>query len=383
MRITTGMITRNYLTSINFNVENIAKSQERIQSSRKFSNVWENVADASRALKVREQLTTIKQQKADASNAQGIVAAAESNLRSINDILISAREKALRGINGPMESVHTEVGKEIENLKEQILTFMNTTYAGKFLMGGVNNKEAPYQLKSGINMVDADGNDIMMDDVLTYNGIPVDVITKGTDGKYSYKYKEDATDPNNVKKIFLPPDTTDPDAKTGDIPYDRNIYVDLGAGFTVDETGEVDPRSAFNVAFNGLDILGFGTEVDPRTGKTVPNNIYNLMGKMVDMFSGKEPYDEALMDSMTDKLESVREVMFLNVTDLGNRDNYLSSTIDRLDNESTILTETRSKLEGVDDKAEAIRLSTYQYSWLATLKMGAKLLPQSLMDYIS
>ena len=151
----------------------------------------------------------------------------------------------------------------------------------------------------------------------------------------------------------------------------------------MDETGEVDPRSAFNVAFNGLDILGFGTEVDPRTGETVPNNIYNLMGKMVDMFTGKEPYNDALMDSMTDKMESVREVMFLNVTDLGNRDNYLSSTIDRLDNESTILTETRSKLEGVDDAAESIRLSTYQYSWLATLKMGAKLLPQSLMDYIS
>lgn len=358
MRITQNMITRNYLNGINFSQSNIAKANQRITSSRRYTRISENLADGSRALKVRKQLAVIRQQKADARDAQGLIASVEGNLQSINSVLQTAREKALRGENDPMMTVRTEVGKEIENLKDQILQFMNTQYAGKFVMGGANNRSAPYQIKNG---------------VLTFNDIPVDDIEMDpATGKYQY----DSDGLGTMKEI----------------PYTKEIYIDLGMGLSFDAGGEVDPRSAFKVSFNGLDVLGYGKkEYTLEDGSTVdiPNNIYNLMGDIVDMFKGEKEdgtpvaYNAEVMSIMVEKLETERENMFLNITDLGNRDNFLERTVERLESDEQILTDTRSELEGVDDAAESIRLSMYQYSWLATLKMGAKLLPQSLMDYLN
>jgi flagellar hook-associated protein 3 FlgL len=359
LRITQNMITRNYLNGINFSQENIAKANQRITSSRRFTRISENLADGSRALKVRKQLAVIRQQKADVRDAQGLIASAESNLQSINSVLHTAHEKALRGKNDPLMSVRNEIGQEIDNLKDQILQFMNTQYAGKFVMGSANNRSAPYQ-------VDANG-------VLTFNGVPVDDIQmNAATGKYEY----DSDGAGTMKEI----------------PYDKEIYIDLGMGLSFDGGGEVDERSAFLVSFNGLDILGYGTEtytLADGTTQDIPNNIYNLMEDIVDMFRGEDgqgnpvTYNEEIMGTMLDKLEKERENMFLNITDLGNRDNFLERTVNHLESDEEILTGTRSELEGVDDAGESIRLSMYQYSWLATLKMGAKLLPQSLMDYLN
>ncbi|MCI8622806.1 MAG: hypothetical protein HFG26_04005 [Provencibacterium sp.] len=350
MRITQNMITRNYLNSINFSQENMAKVNQRVSSSRRYTRISENLADGARALRVRKQLADIRQQKADARDAKGLLSSAESNLRAINDVLVTAHEKALRGENGPMESVREEVAKEIDNLKEQVLQFMNTQYAGKFVMGGVNNKEAPYK-------VDKDG-------VLRYNGVDINSI-ESVNGEYQY------TDENG-------------DVQT--IPYDKDVYIDLGLGLSYSDGGQIDPRSAFKVSFNGLDVLGFGYEtVTLEDGSThdIPNNVYNLMDKIGDMFSGDEPYNDELMGVMVDKLEKERESMFLSITEIGNRDRFLDTVVERLDSDELVLTETRSDLEGVKDTEEAIRMSMYEYSWLATLRMGAKLLPQSLMDYLN
>lgn len=355
MRITQTMITRNYLNGLNFSQENIAKANQRITSSRRYTRLSENLADGSRALKVRKQLAVIRQQKADARDAQGLIASTEGNLQSINSVLQTAREKALRAENDPMSSVRTELGSEIDNLKEQILQFMNTQYAGKFVMGGANNKSAPYKVVNG---------------ELTYNGIAVDKIEKNpATGEYEYDASA-AGDRSDMRSI----------------PYDQEIYIDLGVGISYDEGGEIDPRSAFKVSFNGLDILGYGVEQktlsDGVTTFDVPNNVYNLMDDIVNMLNDPTTYDDEKMKIMVDKLETVRETMFLNITDLGNRDNFLERTVEHLESDEAILTETRSDLEGVDDAGESIRLSMYEYSWLATLRMGARLLPQSLMDYL-
>lgn len=170
------------------------------------------------------------------------------------------------------------------------------------------------------------------------------------------------------------------------IPYDKDVYIDLGLGLSYSDGGQIDPRSAFKVSFNGLDVLGFGYEtVTLEDGSThdIPNNVYNLMDKIGDMFSGDEPYNDELMGVMVDKLEKERESMFLSITEIGNRDRFLDTVVERLDSDELVLTETRSDLEGVKDTEEAIRMSMYEYSWLATLRMGAKLLPQSLMDYLN
>ena len=150
--------------------------------------------------------------------------------------------------------------------------------------------------------------------------------------------------------------------------------------------GKVDSRTAFKISFDGLDIMGYGTEtVTAKDGSTfeVSNNIINLLSDVQRMLSDPAEYDAEKMAASIDKLEDNRQNMMLCVTDLDSRAQYLETISSKVAQDIASLTGIRSELEGVNDSEEIMKYKMYEYTWLATLKMGAKLLPQSLMDYLS
>jgi flagellar hook-associated protein 3 FlgL len=87
MRVTQSMITRNYLRNMNTGLSNLSETQERMTSGSKFSKASQNVADAARALKVRQSLFDNEQYLTNITQISGRLLSAESNLSSINAFL--------------------------------------------------------------------------------------------------------------------------------------------------------------------------------------------------------------------------------------------------------------------------------------------------------
>lgn len=339
MRITQSSMMRNYLKNLGRASNDVARSSQRMTSGRKFTKLSENVSDGTRALKVREQLDKDEQYLTNIRDAESELASAESNMMSVNEILQTVQSKLKEAMTGTAEGTKREIiALEIGKLKDQVLQFSNAQFADNYLFSGTNNAGSPFDKG-------ADGR-------MTYNGIPVDQITKNpADGKY---YTDNTF--------------------TNLIPNDEEKYIDMGMGLSM-SGGKVDPKSAFKTSFSGLDIFGAGTDANGNSG-----NLYNLLS---DIETSLKNYgDGEQVKDLSTKLTEQTDMLMTNITDIGTRSAFLAKTTERIENDIEKLTELGVKLEVTDDPKETVSMKMYDYAWKATLQLGAKIIPLSLMDFI-
>ena len=93
--------------------------------------------------------------------------------------------------------------------------------------------------------------------------------------------------------------------------------------------------------------------------------------------------DKAGLDDMHDQLVALTDNVGLTRTDLGNRMQYLEQTKDRLDDDISDMTELETDLISSDPAEEAIKMKECEYVWLAVMQLGSKVLPASLLDFMS
>jgi len=143
----------------------------------------------------------------------------------------------------------------------------------------------------------------------------------------------------------------------------EHSYMDISAGTTAD------------TAYSGAYLLGTGVDAGG-----ISNNIYNLIGQIAADF---ENNDLSKISLYSEKLAKVQEDITVKYAEVGAQSKFVEFFSDRLTATKTNLTERQTELEGVDS-AEAIMYYNQQSAaYDATLAMGAKIVPQSLLDYIS
>lgn len=345
MRVAQRTISRNYLRTLNGALSKRAESFERGSTGLKFATLSENVSDGTRAMHVQEQRYQATQYLDNTNNLLYEMNSVDSNMGSIHSILQTAQEKVLKGMSESMGQDGRDVlAKEISKLKEEILQFANAQYGGKYLFSGTNNSAAPFTVNEDTGK-------------LMYNGIEVEKIQK-EDGEYFYM------DENNQKVT---------------IPKNDPIYADIGLGYRYDGNMTADPRTAFQVSFSGLDLLGFGTTTG-ENGAQVSGNLYDLLTEIENSLT-PDLNKEALDDQYTQLVDLTDQVGVCR-TDLGTRMNFLERNADRLQNDIDNLTEQESGLISSNPADEAIKLKECEYVWMAVLQLGSQILPSSLLDFM-
>lgn len=344
MRVAQRMVTRNYMNSLNTSMSKRAETFERQTSGLKFTKLSQNVSDGMRAMRVQEERQRCQHQLETVESIQLEFNSVDSNMESIDDILQSVQEQVLKAMSDSYGDVSREVlSQQIGSIKGQIIQFANAQFGGKFLFSGTNNAEAPFQVD------DVTGK-------LQFNGINVDEITK-TGGKYYYF--------DGVSNV--------------EVPDSGDIYMDIGLGLNMNNATP-DPRSAFKVSFSGLELLGFGASVaGEKYGTPVESNVYGVLEQLEKAVADG---DKHAMDDLHKQLVSLNDKMRMQRTELGSRMNFLDRTEERLTNDIDNLSEMESNLITADPAEEAINMKMAEYVWLATLQLGAQILPQSLLDFI-
>ena len=95
---------------------------EKGQSGLAFNRLSDNVAAGVRAMKVQEERLTSERQLNTIENFREEFKTIDTNLDSIDSILVSARDKVEKALNGTNGGDPREViAKEIGSLKKQIL----------------------------------------------------------------------------------------------------------------------------------------------------------------------------------------------------------------------------------------------------------------------
>lgn len=355
MRITSGMVRRNYQ-------KNLAAAQERMQEAnmtntnfKKFQKVSEDPASASKAFQVRRELSKAETYEATAKDLQGRQETAEDSVLSIQTKLTSVYEKTLSAVNGTMGPDERKIyAEELRGLQKAILQDFNISYSGQYLFGGAATGAAPLT-------VDENGK-------LLYRGQPVDGPVEGPLPKPEDEMTEDEI------KAFRQQEMDDYNELMQSM-RDEKVLVDFGYGINAD-----NEQSGFNIAQPALDFLGFGTNEE--TG--LPNNLYSLIGEMADYLEETgDNFNADEFGKFQTQFDDARNNFLTKMTNLGNKSETINYNLTRLSSNIASLKAKQSYIEAVDPAKSLSDFKYQEFAYNAALAIGTKILQPSLLDYLN
>ena len=331
MRITTNQMLRNYQSNLSKTNYELNSNREKVLTQRNFNRISEDPSGASKSFKLRKQYLQNEDYIENVNSVISHFDAVESSAMQMNDIMKEANALILEGIDGSagLEKRKT-IATSLRKMQESLVLSANAKFGDTFILAGEHTDTIPFELKNG--KLYYLGNDVSSDD------------------------------PDVQKKL--------------DELSKGEILVDLGFGLTSNAGGGIVANSAFNTAFSGLNVLGFGKNADG-----VDKNVVNLLGQIADELE-KPDLDEAKIKGLTDQFDDSKNEMMDFVTVLGTKSKFLEETKNRLTDNKLTLNEKIVSLENVD-LAEAItNYSWSQFAYNAALKVGNSILSQSFIDFM-
>lgn len=181
MRVTNNMLINNMKKNLNMSLRRMDKIQNEMSSGKRIRVPSDDPVGTARSMKLRADLRANEQFRKNTDNVISWLETNESTLNQIMDVLHRAKERAVQGANGTYSDSDTEtIAKEIEELRNQLVSFGNTTYVGRYIFSGFKTDTAPVQLHTD-GSLDYQGDDgsiryqVGVSDILSINMTAKDV----------------------------------------------------------------------------------------------------------------------------------------------------------------------------------------------------------------
>lgn len=331
MRITTNFILKNYQRNLSNSSNERNSTMNKVLTNRNFNKASEDPAAASKAFKLRKEYLENEDYIDNVKSVISHYDAVESSVMQMNTILKEANSLILQGIDGgKSDEQRKTIATSLRNMQESLVLSSNSKFGESFLFGGQNTSSAPFKLVDGKVMYF--GNDVGSADPAVQS---------------------------NLDKMSK-----------------EEIYVDIGLGLSY-EAGTMNKNSAFNKAFAGISVLGYGTN-----DSGIDKNVVNLLGDIADELEKPSP-DQDKLKQFTDQFTESKNGLTDFLTRLGTKSNFLDKTESRLTDTQTNLNEKIVKLENVNLPEAITNYSWAQYAYNAALKIGNSILSQSFIDFMN
>lgn len=420
------------LLNINRNKETMSTYEEQLATGKKIQRPSDDPIVAVRALKFRTNVSEIEQYKSNAEDAISWASVTEQGITNVTDIMKRIRELSVQATSDIMNIENRKnVVTEIDQLMEQFMNEMNTTYAGRYVYGGYktdvplifqNDTTDTYELTESFTPDDVEQvqrvvNDMVIDSYrirLGYDELGALVGTTVADitalAAFNNVNSINSTDPNAytpaVGDVNFLADTGElifNQADIGSIPSPLNISYSK-TGF---ERGDLVPDQYFTGTntTTGDTFVVDNEEIRYKVSYsqeiTVNTMAYDVVG--VDMARDIEELvkvtkDIAADSSLTSELEEdILGDMFgaligkmdehintlLNTrANIGTKINRLDLTINRLDEDKLNFTDLLSKNEDIDFAEVMIKMSSMETVYNASLQASSKIIQPTLLDFI-
>ena len=251
MRITNSMMVSNMMRNLNGNLNRMDKIQNQMATGKRITKPSDDPVGMAQVLKLTSDVMASEQHKKNVDEALSWLETTETSVTQLKDVLQRVRELTVRGATGSLALEDKQaIQKEIVQLKDQILSIGNSTFAGRYIFGGYNTMEHPFTMEK----TDAG-------DKLKYNGkfiSPGGIADDSVDDADFISY---LTNPNN-KEL-----TNQQMADT--------LKIEIGIG------------DMMNVNINGNELFekGFG-------------GVFETLTKLEKVLNGEEEYKHGFVDMM-------------------------------------------------------------------------------------
>ena len=106
-----------------------------------------------------------------------------------------------------------------------------------------------------------------------------------------------------------------------------------------------------------------------------------LAGEIADSLE-KEPFDQAEFENLLNTFDAERNTVLEQVTTLGTKSQFLTSTKDRLETDKLNLSTQLDSVVNIDMADAITQYSWAQYAYNAALKVGTNILSPSFIDFM-
>lgn len=391
LRPTTNGVLRSYRYNLRNSAITMNHARDTVLTQRVFNSFADDPATAARCFQLRRSYMRVNSQHAVGDSICKKYDVAWHTMESViqdvsNRKLDSALAELIHGGNGPTASGRTALGDSMDKLAEGIVQTMNAKYGDNFVFSGADGMNIPFTWD------DKDG--------LCYRGIPVDSAVPEVEmnGNVPKEYNAAGTgapapgDPVSYKGkdgTMITKDEYEKQKKNAEtleyMAKDEKKFADLGLGLQEDENGDLIQDSAFNMAIQGIDFLGYGKDADgdPKNVVSILKEISGILKNCDDDSGTFKPGDKEKLDRLSVKLKDASAHLTRKHTELDTRKKFLDSNQALLEGNAFTLETQWSSREDVD-MADAISAFVWaKYCYDSSLKVGNSILSQSLMDYLN
>lgn len=165
MRITSNMMTKDFLKNLNTNLANLTKTQKQIATGKVMTSIADDPVRLISSLQCRTKLSKLDHYQSTVGSALDWLDQTESSVSELNEVVKKAYETAVRMSNDYIEGGDKQAAAElIMELRDHALMLANGQSSDKYIFGGYNVNSKPFA-------ADGTGN-------ITYNGVD---LTDSTD----------------------------------------------------------------------------------------------------------------------------------------------------------------------------------------------------------
>lgn len=163
MRVTNSMMISNMMNNLNKSLSRMNKYQSQLATNKRITKLSDDPVGVIQSLQARINLSKTTQYKTNAEDAKSWLAYTETSLMEINNLIKRAYELTIDAANDTKSiSERQAIAVEIDQIKQQYINTLNSSFGGQYIFGGYNVSETPFT-------TDSDGK-------ILYNGVPLDSV---------------------------------------------------------------------------------------------------------------------------------------------------------------------------------------------------------------
>ena len=326
MRITNGMISSNFLNSLNKSLERQTMLQEQLADGKSIHRPSDDPVRVARSLRFNTNLTNNEQYTQNVKDAVSWMDTTDGVLSDVSSVMIKTQELVTSADGSKPADALNAIGQELDGLINSIVQMGNSQIGDRYLFAGQMDKTLPLERKTVTN---------------TDTGETVEVVVyKGDNNKISMPLQNGLADPNKDSvnltaiEVFGPAETIN----------------------TIDENGNPTTVTTLSVLNNLLQVKNELMKASP--------DVNWLSGTGLKM----------IQDGHSTVLRAQ--------TELGARSSSYEMMTNILANSNTAIQEDLSANEDLDVAKAIIDFKTAENVYNTALSVGARIMPPSLVDFL-
>lgn len=329
-RVTTSMLTNNYLDGMNKNLSNLQTINNQLTTGKEISRPSDNPYKVARTMQLYSSIDANKQYNENIKDTLNWLDTTDTALGQVTTVFQRIRELMVSAGNAAYgtqerESINNEVKERVGELGQ----ILNTTFDGRYIFGGTKVASKPIN----VDKEAADGQILKYSDK---NGNPV---------KYD--------DLNDELKSQL----------------GANLTTEVSQGVTIDYNVTAQALMQFQDGNESIDAM-----------KLLSDIVSNL-GADESTADGKKKVNEVTTNNLSDIDKVINNLLKIR-SEVGAKQNRMESAQSQNEDSNYNMTDILSKTEDIDWTQKTIEYYMARTVYQASLQVSAQILPATLLDYL-